>query len=138
MCSLLRNASQLQGSMAWAHVIFSSLTGQDPDQEQSMIAEASPTSCRPRSWRGTNYFFPTRFESSMSMDYCKGDSLTANECLEPNSKRCSGTGCDKSMNIRYVASLLQDVFDRVPVDLAERANRRCGRPTTARTGCSTA
>jgi hypothetical protein len=123
MCELLRDASQVDAQIAWAHVIVASLTGQSASMQESMIAEGFADFLAAQVVGGTNYFNPSPpTRSSGKLTYCLGNSTSTSACLEPNAPRCDHAACDKSENINYVASLLQDVFDRVPLDLAQKIN----------------
>jgi hypothetical protein len=121
-CQLLRNTGEVDASIAWADVIVTTLGGRDASSQQSVIAESFADFVALQVVGGTNYFSGSDVAGSRSMSYCRGESLVPTDCVEANATRCQGTTCLFTDNVRWSASLLQDTFDRVPADAAERAN----------------
>lgn len=128
MCELLRNADEVQAAQAWADVIVASLFGQDASSQQAVIAEGFADFAALQVVGGTNYVAGDNIQSSREVAYCLGDSVNANQCLEPNTQRCDGAGCDFTANVKWAVSLLQDTFDRIPFDIGDQANPSVGLP----------
>jgi hypothetical protein len=120
MCELLDRQGADKASYAWAGVIVATLT-QDASSEARVIAEGFADFLALQVVGGAGDSTGAGIETSRGVHYCKGDSFLATDCFEDNARRCE-TNCSDAANIQWATSLLQDTFDRIPVDAAEQAN----------------